>query len=171
MPPFVIPPQAPGALALIGYERLEPADVVAALQFDVEGYRHLVIRCSAYSTRNSTIDNMQMTVNEDTSDIYSTNAATATSQLTVGTAVGASFDNVERVNNFHISLSIGHPFHKAGVATRTAIFSTSTTGGAPVHSGLYIATIDEIETIEFFCANANFGYGTEFYVFGLEVPS
>jgi hypothetical protein len=143
------------------------ASDTASVSYTVTGYDQVHVILSARSTRNSTSDNLNVTLNSDTSSVYSTNAAALTTFWSAG-VLPAITTNTDRHQHVDIRLSLTDGYTKAGYSLRSTLFSTSTVGGAPTLTGLFSTLTGAITSIQLAGNLGDLAAGSHIRVVGLE---
>lgn len=146
------------------------ATAQAALSFDVTGWAKVRIEFSGRSNRTATAsDSLRATLNHDTSNVYSTNAAAMTSAFALGGVPSEQTNSNRRgVGSWVIDLTSGD--WKAGHGSVHGFTSTATAAGAA--ASLPVALLSSITaaitSIQLFVANGSIAAGSRIRIVGLE---
>jgi hypothetical protein len=108
-----------------------------------------------------------MTLNNDTSSVYSTNSAALTTVWSAG-VLPAITTNTDRHQHVDIRLSLTDGYTKAGYSLRSTLFSTSTVGGAPTTTGLFSTLTGAVTSIELAGNLGDLAAGSHIRVLGME---
>lgn len=140
----------------------------ASVTIDVTGLTIVQVLFFGRSTRSgSAQDNLSLTLNGLTSNIYSTDSGAVTSRLTIG-AVPGTLTNADRYGYVRADLGLASGVRKAGVAVATNVGSTATVGSSVVNRGLWVDTTATVTSLELFMstAGANVAAGSRIIVLG-----
>lgn len=139
----------------------------AVKSYDVTGWAKIRVEFTGRGTRNATILGLLATLNGNTGNVYSTNAAALTSSLALGNVPGSSTNTNRRgMVNAEIDLTSGA--YKEGLAWSTNVGSTATVGQAPANVGLWSTITDAVTSIELKMQLDNIAAGARIRIIGLE---
>jgi len=144
------------------------ASDAAVKSYDVTGWAKIRVEFTGRGTRSgSTVIGLYATLNGNTGNVYSTNAAALTSSLALGNVPGSSTNTNRRgMVNAEIDLTSGA--YKEGLAWGTNVGSTATVGQAPANVGLWSTITDAVTSIELKMQLDNIAAGARIRIVGLE---
>lgn len=128
-----------------------------------EGCTALRIRVAGLSTRDAVNDTLRMRFNNNTGNVYSTNATALTSFLAVHGVPGVD-TNSNRRQIINVDLDVGEGFTKVGTVRASTIISTSTVGQAVTNVALFSTITDAVTSLQLFMQHADIAAGTRITV-------
>jgi hypothetical protein len=143
------------------------ASNTASVSYNVTGYDQLHVIFSGNTIRNGTIDTLLMTVNGDSSSVYSTNAAALTTSWSAAVIPG-QLTNADRHQHVDIRLSLTDGYTKAGYVLRTSLQSNFSVGANPTFTGLFSTLTGAVTSIELAGNLGSLAAGSRIRVLGLE---
>ncbi len=140
-----------------------------ARSVDVTTYPRIRFTLSGRGTRNATTENIRMTVNNETGNVYGTLAAALGAYWQLGIIPGSA-TNTDRGGMITGELQLHDGFTKSGwIFGQGSLVSTSVVGSAATITGLFALYTPAVTSIQIYCQTGNFAAGSMLIVEGAKV--
>lgn len=133
---------------------------------NVTGFNRIRLTLSGRSTRAATTENIRMTLNGNTGNVYGVNASALAAFWALG-VIPAATTNTDRGGLLTVELQLHSGLTKAGWSmNQQSIVSTSVVGSAVTTTGLFSTITAAVTTLELFAQTAAFAAGSVLLVEG-----